>query len=157
MSHRRVENKLASAFLLKLVAKQGLPLTPVPNGQGNLQGVSKSRVRIRLTAQPATGPLCGTFAVMRGARGDHGSVAGLRFARSKFPGTSAAPLETRSGSCIYDGGASSYHDWEFCTNLRLIAAKRAKLKTPDLEKTLADERDEVEPDPASSESALGLP
>ena len=85
--------------------------------------------------------------VMRGARGGHGSVAGLRF----------ATLETRSGSYIYDGGASSYHDWKFCTNLRLIADKRAKLKTPDLEEALADERDEVEPDPASSESALGFP
>ena len=94
---------------------------------------------------------------MRAARGDHGSVAGLRFARSKLEGTSAAPLETRSGSYIYEGGASSYHDWEFRTNVRLIAAKRAKLKTPDLEEALADERDEVEPDPASSESALGFP
>ena len=55
------------------------------------------------------------LAAMRGARGDHGSVAGLRFARSEFPGASAAPLETRSGSYIYDGGASSYHDWEFRT------------------------------------------
>ena len=101
--------------------------------------------------------------MVRGARGDHGSVAGLRFARSEFPGTSAAPLETRSGSYIYDGGASSYHDWEFRTNLRLrlyecaIAAKRAKLKTPKIEEALADERDEAEPDPVSSESALGFP
>ena len=73
---------------------------------------------------------------MRGARADHGSVAGLRFARSEFPGTPAAPLETQV----------------FRTNLRLrlyesaIAAKRAKVKTPDLEEALADERDEVEPD-----------
>ena len=113
-----------------------------------------------MTAQPATGLLCGTFAVMRGARGDHGSVAGLRFARSEFPGTLAAPLETRSGSYIYDAGANSYHDWEFRMNLRqrlyesAIVAKRAKLKTPGIEEALADD---VEPDPASSESALGLP
>ena len=64
---------------------------------------------------------------------------------------------------IYDGGASSYHDWELCTKIRLrlyesaIAAKRAKLKTPEIEEAVADERDELEADLVSSESALGLP
>ena len=114
------KSKPASDLLLKLVAEQGLPLTPVLNCQGDLQGVSfpeQNKTPVRSFDCAATGLLCGTFAMMRCARGDHGSVAGLRFARNEFPGISAAPLETRSGSYIYDGGASFYHDGEFRTNL----------------------------------------
>ena len=43
-------------------------------------------------------------------------IPGLRFSRSSFPST---PLETRSGTYIYDGAPSTYHDWEFRTSMRL--------------------------------------
>ena len=43
-------------------------------------------------------------------------VAGLRYARSSYSGT---PLETRSGSYIYAGEPSTFHDWEFRTSMRL--------------------------------------
>ena len=58
------------------------------------------------------------------------SVAGLRFSRSSYPST---PLETRSGSYIYDGAPSTYHEWEFRTSMRLKLyedAIRSKSKKP---------------------------
>ena len=58
------------------------------------------------------------------------SVAGLRFSRSSYPST---PLETRSGSYIYDGAPSTYHDWELRTSMRLKLyedAIRSKSKKP---------------------------
>ena len=57
------------------------------------------------------------------------SVAGLRFSRSSY---SSTPLETRSGSYIYDGAPSTFYDWEFRTSMRLKLyedAIRAKTKT----------------------------
>ena len=58
------------------------------------------------------------------------SVAGLRYARSSYSGT---PLETRSGSYIYAGEPSTFHDWEFRTSMRLKLyedAIRAKTRRP---------------------------
>ena len=45
------------------------------------------------------------------------SVAGLRFTRTA--GQTSAPLETRSGSYIYNGDPAYFHDWEFRTLMRL--------------------------------------
>ena len=45
------------------------------------------------------------------------SVAGLRFTR--IAGQTSTPLETRSGSYIYNGDAAYFHDWEFRTLMRL--------------------------------------
>ena len=44
------------------------------------------------------------------------SVAGLRFTRNT---SSSSMAETKSGSYIYGGDPSTYHDWEFRTLLRL--------------------------------------
>ena len=45
------------------------------------------------------------------------SVAGLRLTRTA--GQTSTPLETRSGSYIYDGDPAYFHDWEFRTLMRL--------------------------------------
>ena len=45
------------------------------------------------------------------------SVAGLRFTRTA--GQTSTPLETRSGSYIYNGDPAYFHDWEFRTLMRL--------------------------------------
>ena len=44
------------------------------------------------------------------------SINGLRFSLERH---SSAPLETKSGSCIYTGDASNFHDWSFRTLLRI--------------------------------------
>ena len=45
------------------------------------------------------------------------SLAGLRFgAKSRW--NLSAPAETKSGSYIFAGDPSEYHDWEFRTKLR---------------------------------------
>ena len=60
------------------------------------------------------------------------SVAGLRFTRTA--GQTSTPLETRSGSYIYNGDPAYFHDWEFRTLMRLklyedaIKAKAQKKK-----------------------------
>ena len=60
------------------------------------------------------------------------SVAGLRFTRTA--GQTSTPLETRSGSYIYNGDPAYFHDWEFKTLMRLklyedaIKAKAQKKK-----------------------------
>ena len=47
------------------------------------------------------------------------SVAGLRF--QPLSGyANAAPQETKSGSYIYEGSASGFHDWEFRTKVRVL-------------------------------------
>ena len=59
-------------------------------------------------------------------------VAGFRFARTA--GQTSTPLETRSGSYIYNGDPAYFHDWEFRTLMRLklyedaIKAKAQKKK-----------------------------
>ena len=45
------------------------------------------------------------------------SAAGLRY--QPRTGATCTPLETRSGSHIYDGDPASFHDWEFRTLMRL--------------------------------------
>ena len=45
------------------------------------------------------------------------SVAGLRFIRTA--GQTSTPLETRSGSYIYNGDPAYFHDWKFRTLMRL--------------------------------------
>ena len=45
------------------------------------------------------------------------SVAGLRFTRTAVQ--SSTPLETRSGSYIYNDDPAYFHDWEFRTLMRL--------------------------------------
>ena len=60
------------------------------------------------------------------------SVAGLRFTHTA--GQTSTPLETRSGSYIYNGDPAYFHDWEFRTLMRLklyedaIKAKAQKKK-----------------------------
>ena len=49
------------------------------------------------------------------------SVAGLRFTRTA--GQTSTPLETRSGSYIYNGDTAYFHDWEFRTLLYEDAIK----------------------------------
>ena len=44
-------------------------------------------------------------------------MAGLRFTRTA--GQTSTPLETRSGSYIYNGDPAYFHDWEFRTLMRL--------------------------------------
>ena len=44
------------------------------------------------------------------------SINGLRFSLERH---SSAPLETKSGSYIYTGDASNFHDWSFRTLLRI--------------------------------------
>ena len=44
-------------------------------------------------------------------------MAGLRFARTA--GQTSTPLETRSGSYIYNGDPAYFHDWEFRMLMRL--------------------------------------
>ena len=34
----------------------------------------------------------------------------------------AAPIETKSGSYIYDGSVAHFHEWEFRTEMRVTAA-----------------------------------
>ena len=48
------------------------------------------------------------------------SLSSLRY-RSHQQGT--GPLETKSGSYIYAGEPSSYHEWEFRTQFRMATAK----------------------------------
>ncbi|OLP77417.1 hypothetical protein AK812_SmicGene42525 [Symbiodinium microadriaticum] len=50
------------------------------------------------------------------------SVAGLRYAGAQQWGHSA-PAETKSGSYMYAGSASAYHDWEFRTRVRVLQHK----------------------------------
>ena len=50
------------------------------------------------------------------------SVAGLKYAGAQQWGHSA-PAETKSGSYIYSGSASAYHDWEFRTRIRMLQHK----------------------------------
>ena len=77
------------------------------------------------------------------------SVAGLRFSRGAG---SRTPLETRSGSYIYDGNPSTFHDWEFRTSMRLKLyedAIRAKTRSTSAKKSdksvdLDDAESEVE-------------
>ena len=58
------------------------------------------------------------------------SVAGLRYSRGAGSGT---PLETRSGSYIYDGNPRTFHDWEFFRTSILLKlyedAMRAKTRS----------------------------
>ena len=62
------------------------------------------------------------------------SVAGLRFTHTA--GQTSTPLETRSGSYIYNGDPAYFHDWEFRTLMRLklyedaIKAKAQKVLHP---------------------------
>ena len=70
------------------------------------------------------------------------SVAGLRFNPDR-QGT-GAPLETKSGSYIYYGDPSSFHDWEFRTNLRIRLLEdqslaKAQKDTPNPEQEEEDE------------------
>ena len=51
------------------------------------------------------------------------SVAGLRFTRTA--GQTSTPLETRSGSYIYNGDPAYFHDWEFRTLMRLKLSEDA--------------------------------
>ena len=51
-------------------------------------------------------------------RGHSSAVASVLFSR----GNDAHVQITRSGSYIYDGKASDYHEWEFRTRLRMKAA-----------------------------------
>ena len=59
-------------------------------------------------------------------------MAGLRFTCTA--GQTSTPLETRSGSYIYNGDPAYFHDWEFRTHMRLklyedaIKAKAQKKK-----------------------------
>ena len=46
------------------------------------------------------------------------SVAGRRFQNTCYSQNSS-PAETKSGSYFYAGTASSYHDWEFRTRVRV--------------------------------------
>ena len=57
------------------------------------------------------------------------SVAGPKFGPDH--GSNRAPMETRSRAFIYCGDAASYHDWEFCTLLRveLLEAQEAASRT----------------------------
>ena len=50
------------------------------------------------------------------------SVAGLKYAGAQQWGHSS-PAETKSGSYIYAGSASAYHDWEFRTRIRVLQHK----------------------------------
>ena len=50
------------------------------------------------------------------------SVAGLKYSGAQQWGHSA-PAETKSGSYIYSGSASAYHDWEFRTRIRVLQHK----------------------------------
>ena len=46
------------------------------------------------------------------------SVAGLRYQPNAWA-HSSAPAETKSGSYIYDGSASGFHDWGFRTKVHV--------------------------------------
>ena len=50
------------------------------------------------------------------------SVAGLKYAGAQQWGHSS-PAETKSGSYIYAGSASAYHDWEFRTRIHVLQHK----------------------------------
>ncbi|CAE7414696.1 CAX4 [Symbiodinium sp. CCMP2592] len=83
------------------------------------------------------------------------SVAGLRYSRSTY---SSTPLETRSGSYIYDGTPSTFHDWEFRTSMRLklyedaIRSKPKKTVEPE-EEGSDDESRIVEQSPTAGATA----
>ena len=47
------------------------------------------------------------------------SVAGLRYQPNAWA-HSSVPAETKSGSYIYEGSASGFHDWEFRTKVRVL-------------------------------------
>ena len=36
--------------------------------------------------------------------------------------STAVPVETKSGSYIYDGTVTNFHEWEFRTEMRITAA-----------------------------------
>ena len=57
------------------------------------------------------------------------SLAGLRYQSTTF-GT--APQETKSGSYIYSGSPSGFHEWEFRTKIRVEFLKQ-KIKKKVLE------------------------
>ena len=52
------------------------------------------------------------------------SVAGFHFTR--IAGQTSTPLETRSGSYIYNGDPAYFHDWEFFRTRLYEDAIRAK-------------------------------
>ena len=73
-------------------------------------------------------------------------MAGLRFTRTA--GQTSTPLETRSGSYIYNGDPAYFHDWEFRTLMRLKlyedaikakAQKKASRRNSRRSPTLQDE------------------
>ena len=77
------------------------------------------------------------------------SLAGLRFgAKSRW--NLSAPAETKSGSYIFAGDPSEYHDWEFRTKLRIRMYEEA-LKS----KKLAEESKAVPGSGGSSLSGKG--
>ena len=69
-----------------------------------------------------------------------GTVAGLRYhgsARHTFP---LHPLDqTKSGSYIYDGSPSGYHDWAFRTRARIMQ-HQAKLRREAAKEAKASEK-----------------
>ena len=86
------------------------------------------------------------------------SVSGLRYTRATHAGT---PLETRSGSYIYDGAPNTFHDWEFRTAMRLKLyedAIRAKSKPSKGDKSIdPDDSDDSRTEAASPTRAAADP
>ena len=85
------------------------------------------------------------------------SVSGLRYTRATHAGT---PLETRSGSYIYDGAPNTFHDWEFRTAMRLKLyedAIRAKSKPKGDKHIDPDDSDDSHTEAASLTRAAADP
>lgn len=72
------------------------------------------------------------------------SVAGLRYNPDR---ATSAPLETKSGSYIYNGDAQSFHDWQFRTLLRCKLFDQSQAQSVDADTSGADSFELPDPEP----------